>query len=134
MPKRIDKVFIVDANAFLRFLLNDIPAQKEEFEKILNRAKKSEIKLIVPQIVIFEINFILQKYYGFDKEDIVDKLQTIVETPYLQVVDADIFREVFKLYLESNSSLVDCFIVCFAKKSNVQIFSFDKDLLKLRGK
>ena len=125
------KTFTVDANAFLRFLLNDVPTQKKEFEKLLNRAKKSKVKLIVPQIVIFEINFILQKYYGYPKENIIDKLQTIVETFYLQVSDTDIFRESLKLYLKSSLSLVDCFIYCFAKDKNAEIFTFDKDLSKL---
>lgn len=125
------KILFVDANAFLRFLLNDIPKQKKEFEKLLNQAKRSKIKLIIPQIVIFEINFILEKYYGFKKEEIIDKLQVIVETPYLQISDAGIFRDSLKLYSKSNLSLVDCFIYCSARDSRAELFTFDKNLQKL---
>ena len=129
------KTFVVDANAFLRFLLNDIPRQKKDFEKLLNQAKKSEIRLIVPQIVIFEINFTLGKYYGFTKEDIIEKLKTIIEAPYLQIADRHILRQAFKLHLKFNLSLTDCFIYCLAQEKDAQIFTFDKALkkLKLRG-
>jgi predicted nucleic acid-binding protein len=44
---------VVDANCFLRFLLNDIPEQAEEVEKLLSEAKNSKNTLFVPQIVLF---------------------------------------------------------------------------------
>ena len=125
------KTFFVDANAFLRFFLNDIPKQKKEFESLLNQAKESKVKWMGPQIVIFEINFILQKYYEFQKEDIIDKLQTIVEAPYLQISEVDVLRASLKLYSKSNLSLTDCFIYCSAENSNAELFTFDKKLKRL---
>lgn len=125
------KSIFVDANAFLRLLLNDIPKQKKEFEKLLNQAKNEKVKLIVPQIVIFEINFILQKYYKFPKEEIIDQLQTIVETPYLKIQDSGALRDAIKLYSINNLSLADCFLICKVRESNATLFTFDKDLNKL---
>ncbi len=126
------KTFLIDTNAFLRFLLNDVPAQKKEFEKLLNRAKKSEIKLVVPQIIIFEINFTLEKYYKFSKEDIVDKLQALIEASYLQIEERAAFLETLGIYSKSKISFVDCFIYAKAKQLEVDLFTFDKNLQKLR--
>ena len=125
------KQLIVDTNPFLRFLLNDIPYQKKEFEKLLNQAKKSELTLLVPQIVIFEISFALEKYYQFSKEEIIDKLRSIVEAPYLEVADSHIFRNSIKLYSELDLSLVDCFLLAISKQKEVEVFTFDKNLQKL---
>lgn len=125
------KTFFVDTNPFLRFILSDIVSQKIEFKKLVNQARKGKVRLVVPQIVIFEINFALQKYYKFDKQDVIDKLQTIVDTPYFEVASRDIFRTTLKIYSEHNLSLADCFIYCSTEDANAELFTFDKNLQKL---
>lgn len=122
---------IVDTNAFLRFILNDIPNQKKQFEKILLKAKKSEIILLVPQIIIFEIDFVLEKYYKFSKEEVADKLQVIVDMPYFKIQDRDILRNTLVLYSQNNLSLVDCFLCAKAKEEGIELFTFDKNLQKI---
>ncbi len=126
--------FIVDTNAFLRFILNDIPSQKERFGEILHKAKKSEIVLLVPQIIIFEIDFALEKYYGFSKQEVVDKLQTIVDMPYFKMQERDILRSALILYVQNNLSLVDCFLHAKAQEEGIEIYTFDKALQKLPKK
>ncbi len=125
------KQLIVDTNPFLRFLLNDVPYQKKEFEKLLNQAKKSQITLLVPQIVIFEINFALEKYYQYPKEEIIIKLKSIIEAPYLEVADFQIFLDCLKFYSELNLSLVDCFLLTISEQQETELFTFDKNLQKL---
>lgn len=125
------KLFVIDANAFLRLLLNDIPEQVKEIEKLIARAKKSNIALFVPQIVIFELNFILEKYYHLPKKDIIDKLRSIVQAYYLQVQDRAIFTRALKLYTEQNISLADCFTLAYTQEKEGELFTFDKTLKKL---
>ena len=126
------KLVVVDTNAFLRFLLNDIPKQVEEFELLLNQAKKSEITLIIPQIIIFELNFTLIKYYLLPKDEVIKKLQPIIKTPYFKIQDIEIFREAIKLYSgSSNLSFADCFIYYSSEFWKAELFTFDKNLAKL---
>lgn len=125
------KNIIVDANAFLRYLLNDIPEQKTAFEKLLIQAQKSDITLIVSQITIFEIAFILEKYYQVNKKDIIDKLKSIISTGYLEVDNREIFLSALNIYSQENISLVDCFLISRAKGEKAQLFTFDKKLKNL---
>ncbi len=125
------KIIFVDANAFLRFFLNDIPKQRKEVENLLRKAQQRKVILNVPQIVIFEINYTLQKYYKLPKEEIVDKLQTIVEAPYLTVQDSDTLRSAIKLYSANNLSLADCFLYSKSLEGESELFTFDKNLQKL---
>jgi predicted nucleic acid-binding protein len=125
------KSFLVDANAFLRFLLNDVPKQKKQFENLLNQAKKGQVVLTVPQIIIFEINFILQKYYGFPKKEIIPKLDTIIGTDYIKIEDRNIFSEAIRIYSRSNLSLTDCFLLAKSNQEDKDIFTFDQSLAKL---
>ena len=126
------KQLVVDTNAFLRFLLDDIPEQKNAFEKLLKQAKKSEIVIYVPQIIIFELHFILDKYYHFTKEEIIDKLKPIVSVSYLQVEKKEVFLSALTMYTgNTNVSFVDCFLVAQAKQLEADLFTFDEKLQKL---
>lgn len=40
------KLVVADTNAFLRFLLNDIPQQVKKFEEILKKAKNLKLYLL----------------------------------------------------------------------------------------
>jgi uncharacterized protein len=126
-------LLILDTNAFLRFLLNDIPDQAEEVSKILVKAKAKKIEIFIPQIVIFEIEFALDKYYKFPKREVVDKLEVLLSTPYLKIQDVDIFKESTVLFKDKNIDFIDCFLACSAKQRNCALFTFDKDLKKLQA-
>lgn len=123
----------VDANAFLRLLLDDIPSQVSEVEKLFEQAKKSSLKLYVAQIVIFELNFILDKYYNLPKIEIIDKLKSVVQTPYLEVQDREVFVDALKIFSDSNISLADSFILAKSKIENWELFTFDKQLNSLKN-
>lgn len=124
------KTSIIDTNVFLRLILNDVPKQADEAEKLLKSAKAGRIKLLVPQIIIFEVEFALSKYYKFAKGEIIDQLTAIVSMEYLTVEDGVIFKQAIKFYENGNLSLVDCFLVVKAEFSDASIFSFDKALNK----
>lgn len=126
------KRFIIDTNALLRFLLGDIPDQKVLVEKLLRRAKKSEIVIIVPEIVIFELYFALLKYYHFKKEEIINVLQSVVSADYLQAESKEVFLSALILYKANTISLADCFLAAYAKKEKADLFTFDRHLQKLQ--
>lgn len=122
------KCIVLDANPFLRLFLNDIPHQVEEFEKLLERAKKSKATLLVPQIIIFELNFILEKYYNFQKTEVVKRLNSVVQAPYLQIQDQGIFTNALKIYADNNISLADSFALAYSHEKNGELFTFDRKL------
>lgn len=122
------KQYLLDTNPLLRFLLNDITEQSNKVAELLNKAKTGKVKLSIAQIVIFEITFVLEKYYHFPKEKIVDGLGTLLATSYLEIQDRTAFQEALEFFKGQNLDFVDCFLVCKAKESNATIFTFDKNL------
>ncbi len=123
---------IVDANAFLRYLIKDIPEQERKFEKLLQKAKKSEVILLLPQIIIFEIQFILDKYYHVDKNEIIDKLKLLVSSSYLQIVEREVFQSALVIYTSENISFVDSFLLAKTIEEKAELFTFDQKLQKLQ--
>lgn len=125
------KSLLVDANIFLRLFLNDVPKEQQEAAKLLQKAKDKKLNLIVLQIVIFEIEFILSKYYLSPKHEIIYRLQSIVSAPYLDIQDREVFQRALKIYEGKSLSLVDCFLAAKSEINNIGIFTFDKQLKKL---
>ena len=121
---------IVDTNVFLRFLLGDIPSQKKEAENLFKMARKGSIEIIVPQIIIFEIEFISRKYYRFSVAEISSKIKSLLNAEYFQISERLLFLKSLEIYQSKNISFVDSFLISFAELEDLELFSFDKKLLK----
>lgn len=126
------KRFVIDTNGFLRFLLDDVSGQSNQIEELLNKAKKGEIQIFLPQIIVFEIVFILEKYYQINKDGVLDKIESLVSIKYIEVESREIFLESISLYRDNPVSFVDCFIFASAQKNSAELFTFDKKLNKLQ--
>ncbi|MBI2431018.1 MAG: PIN domain-containing protein [Candidatus Levybacteria bacterium] len=128
------KVYYVDTNVFLRFLLRDIPTQYTIAEKLFKKAKSGKVKLVLPQIIIFEIYFILNTFYHLSKPEIIEKIQSLLAVKYFHVQNKEIFKKAIKLFEKSNNSLADCFLLAKADYAKAELFSFDKKLIALHKK
>ena len=125
------KTAFADSNIFLRYLLDDVPEQTKVVEKYFSQAQNGELSIRVCQIVIFEIDYILEKYLGIDKPRTVEMLKSIVNLPIIELEDLQAFIEALGLYSKKNVDLVDCFIYSKDKNEGGELLSFDKDFKKL---
>lgn len=126
------KSVVIDTNAFLRLLLNDIPQQADRVEHLIRQAKRKEVRIIVPQIVLFEIDFILRKYYSFEKQEVIDKLKSLISASYFEIDSIDIFQNALIFYKENSVSFADCFLISKAKTEKADLFTFDQKIKKLQ--
>ena len=92
------KTYLVDANIFLRLLLNDVPAQTNKAKKVITKAKEGKIKLVTSQIIIFEVVFALSKYFDFPKAKVALALEYIIESQYFNLESKKDFY-VFKMFV-----------------------------------
>src|SRR4030042_2028710 len=125
------KSIIADTNVYLRFILDDVKSQARKAEDLFKRAQKKELQIVVPQIVIFEIQFALDKYYKFKKDDVIKRLETIVPANFLNIESRSTFMRCIKIFENNNVSFVDSFLKAEAEKEGMELFSFDKKLVKL---
>lgn len=125
------KSIIIDTNGFLRALLNDIPEQAEKVRELIRQAKKGQITIIVPQIVLFEIDFALEKYYKQDKQEVIEKLKSLLSASYLQIESREVFHTALVFYEKNAISFVDCFLLARAELEGIELFTFDKKLKSL---
>lgn len=121
---------VADTNVFLRFLLKDNLDQFNTTHEVLVNVKEDKLELVIPQIVMFEIVYSLDKYYRFPKEKIIDALKTIIGTKNIKIQDLSAFKKALTLFGKNNLSFVDCFLVAYLEENDAKLFTFDKDLQK----
>ena len=111
---------ILDANAILRFLLNDIPDQAD----IVADAIQTEASTI-PE-VIAEVVYVLSGVYHVDRSTISSTLQDLFNEIY--IADKPVITEALRLYAATGLDYVDCVLIARSKILGNSILSFDKKL------
>ena len=124
------KQILLDTNAILRFLLNDIPEQNKKINQLLRLSKNGKLLIIVPEVVIFETYYSLKTYYDYPKGTLVEVMESLVSSRYFQIESLTEITEALKIYKNENLSLIDSFLFAKSAKLGVELFTFDKKLNK----
>jgi predicted nucleic acid-binding protein len=123
---RAERLF-VDTNVFLRYLTNDVPAQADAIERLLQRAATGEAVLVTNSMVIAEIVWTLESFYGLARSDIKGKVLAILNTPGLEVVDGDMILQAIGAYVEKGVDFIDAFNAAWLSAHGLRaVCTFDR--------
>jgi predicted nucleic-acid-binding protein len=121
-----ERVF-ADTNLFLRYLTNDVPAQADAVEQLLQRAAAGEVILVINSLVIAEIIWTLESYYGLGRDDIKDKILAIVNTPGLEVAEGELLLQAILWYADKNVDFIDAFNATWLLSQGlITTYTFDR--------
>ncbi|MEW6456728.1 MAG: PIN domain-containing protein [Acidobacteriota bacterium] len=122
---------IIDTNLLLRFLTNDDAEKAEKVQFLLEKAEKKEIIIIIPSIIIAELVWVLESYYKIEREEIMEMIISILNTPGIQVVEKDLIYSSIKTYENKKIDFVDSWISEFAREKRIEtILTFDTNHFK----
>ena len=122
----MDELF-VDTNVFLRFLTNDHPEMAEKCQALFESAVAREIRLRTSLLVMAEIVWTLESFYNLEKQDIAEKVTTILLTPNISCPEADTVIEALDFYASRNVDFIDAYHACWLREqSQSQIVTFDR--------
>jgi uncharacterized protein len=117
----------VDTNLFLRYLTNDIPAQADQVEALLQRAAVGEIRLVTTSLVIAEIVWTLASFYGLSRQQIRDRILAILSTPGLEVAEFDLLIEAATNYADKNVDFIDAYNAAWMQQQQLRLaYTFDR--------
>jgi predicted nucleic-acid-binding protein len=127
-----EKVYLIDTNVILRYLLNDhkrfSPKAKAFMQDVAEGVKKAELI----SVVVVECVYVMEKYYQIPKNEIVDKLSRILNIKGIINPDkSEILNSLIK-YENSNADIVDCILAAKSSPQRV-VVSFDKDFKRLKA-
>ncbi len=124
------KVF-VDTNYFLRFLLEDNLPQYKKARELFLKASDGKIKLVTTGVVIFELYWVLAKYYKKTKKEVIFALKEILNFVFLEIEHKDLLKESIYFYEKFNLDLEDCYAMAYVIQNNIKnLKTFDIKLSK----
>ncbi len=129
-----DPVF-VDTNVFLRFFVKDVEAQFEKARALFEKAEAGKIKLETSELVIAEIVWVLESYYGFSRKEISDVLGTLLSSRNLKIAGSARISDAVQLYLSGNLDFIDAYNISFMRAKEItRVATFDhKHYKKVEG-
>ena len=117
----------VDTNVFLRFLTNDDPAKAKRAEGLFKDAVDGKTPLRTSLLVIAEIVWTLESFYELEKQDVADKVTTILNTPNLTCPEARAIRLALDLYVQENIDFIDAYHAFYLRGADLnRIATFDR--------
>jgi predicted nucleic-acid-binding protein len=127
-----EKIYLIDTNVILRYLLGDHPRFSPKAKAFMQDVAKEGKKAELPSVVVVECIYVMEKFYGIPKVEIVDKLSRILNIKGIVNPDKSEILDALLQYENSAADIVDCIL---AAKSSPQrtIVSFDNDFKKLRA-
>jgi predicted nucleic acid-binding protein len=123
----------VDTNVFLRFLTNNDEAKARRAEALFRAAVKGKVTLVTGLLVLAEIIWTLESFYGLEKQDIASKVEKILNTPNLECADASLVLAALEYYVHDNIDFVDAYNGLYIKTQDLtKIYTYDrKDFARL---
>jgi len=127
MPKKIP---LIDTNIIIRFLADDPPEQAKLVEKLFRQASSSSLE--IPDIVIAEIVYVLLSFYQLSKEEIIEKINQLIEFKKFKT-NKKIIKKALEIYQIYPVSFIDAYLCSLvANQKNSFIYSFDKALKRIK--
>ena len=111
----------LDANALLRYLLNDI----EDHASAVAQVIRNESVMTTPE-VIAEVVYVLSGYYDYSRTDVSWFVHSLLLD--VQVDNVKALRYALGVYNQTNLDFVDCLLMAYHKVLGIEVFSFDKKL------
>lgn len=117
----------LDANLILRFLLKDHPEFFKAALNLFTEAEKGRITLYVHPLILAEVVWTLQGYYGYSKEEIAKTVSEMIESDGLFIEEKEVAKKAFRDYVEKNVDYIDAYLSAYALIRGPQIiYTLDK--------
>ena len=131
----MDDAVFVDTNVFLRFFVGDVEAHYEKARALFEKAEAGKIKLETSELVIAEIVWVLESFYGFSKKEITDVLATLIASRNLKIANSARISDAVHLYSSGNMDFIDAYNIAYMKsKDCTRAATFDsKHYKKVEG-
>ena len=126
------KVYLIDTNVILRYLLGDHAEFSPKAESFMLDVSEGTKKAEIMDAVIVECIYVMEKYYRIPKSEIVGKLSGILNFSGIVNPGKSEILEALLKYAELNIDIVDCILATYSSNSKI-VISFDKDLEKLKA-
>jgi predicted nucleic acid-binding protein len=125
---------VVDANIILRYLLEDVPAQADAAEAMLEGIHSGETRIWCDPVTLAEVVHALARGYKLEPAHIVKSLWSVVIAPGFLIPSKLLYLRALRLYATSIPHFGDaCACAAAMEQTEGRLYSFDKGIPKVEG-
>lgn len=123
----------LDTNVLVRYLVNDDTQQAQVARDLLTNLTVENPGFICREVVV-ELSWVLERFYGFSRDQIASVFEELIATAELDVeVAADVIRAT-EGYRRGGAEFSDRMIAAAAAQiGNTPLYTFDKQAAQLAG-
>ncbi len=122
---------LLDTSVLIEFFSGD-EERIEKIDDLFRELEKQKEKLLITEEVVIELAYYLELVYGWEREVVVEVLETILTDSLFSVEDRDILYEALKVYSNTKAQFIDALKVAKAKRRKVnEVVSLTKRFEKL---
>ncbi len=130
MVETIETIY-ADTNIFIRFFTGYPEEQSELAHRFFIEVSLKKAKLFVCDIVISEIVYVLEKIYKLSRNEIYEKIHSILNMENIIIENRAIIANALNYYKKKNINFNDAYLASYAIKNNInKVFTFDSDFKK----
>lgn len=124
----------LDTNVLVRYLVQDDDRQVAAARKLILAAVRAGETLYVPITVLLELEWVLRSSFGFEKEQIVATLSSLLASVELSFESEAAAEIALALYQRGQADFSDCVHVALAHAAGQSpLWTFDRAASKLDG-
>ena len=125
-------MIFLDANIFIRYFEQEDESKSADADRLIHKIVSGEIACFTNTMVIAEIVWVLEKYYDWEKPDVCDNIEFILNTPNIKISERKLLQSAVKTYRELNIDFIDSYNYAYIKASgSSEIYSYDIHFDKL---
>lgn len=128
------KRIFLDANIFMRFLLQDDLKKANDIEKLFQAVESGKIDAETHAIIVAELVWVLSSVYKMPRDKISEYIALLFEMKHLTVKDGALVQYALDIFQKKNVDFIDAFSVGVAIRDGFSyVCSYDKDFDKIPG-
>ena len=116
---------MIDTNVLLDWLLDRDARRTAIVERLFGDARE----LRIPDVVITELTFVLEKLYQLPRDIVVSNITKVLDEPLFNCNRTMLQRALVEYGQHPSLSFVDCCLMHYASLQRVSVWTFDKKLV-----
>ncbi|OIN97411.1 hypothetical protein AUJ66_03410 [Candidatus Desantisbacteria bacterium CG1_02_38_46] len=130
----MSKAFL-DTNIILRLLIKDDEVKIKSCLELIKNANEREASLYLLPVTILEIVWVLEKVYKYSRQNIVELVGAILNTPGIKTESEEVFRKALSDYETKGIKFADAVMGHWGmEKGFTTVYTYDeKDFKKIEG-
>jgi predicted nucleic acid-binding protein len=129
-----NKPSLIDTNVIVRFLVEDPRQVQEKFRGVFTffpRVEMGEIVVELPELVLFEVFFVLTKLYQVPPKAAAQQLETLLSFKGIVMKDRSVIKMCLRILQKKSIGLVDAYLLASSRRNGMgAVYTFDQDLIK----